>query len=65
MRGVEVDPMPFCCRGMGRMRPYPDLRGHRGRGGPMGMGPPPPLPPPPPPLPPPMHFRAPFPPMPR
>lgn len=44
------------------MRPYPDLRGHRGRGGPMGMGPPPPpLPPPPPP----MHFRGPFPPMPR
>ncbi|XP_018528137.1 splicing factor 3B subunit 4 isoform X2 [Lates calcarifer] len=49
-------------RGMGRMRPYPDLRGHhRGRGGPMGMGPPPPPPPPPPP----MHLRGPFPPMPR
>ncbi|KAM7367842.1 hypothetical protein PAMP_014113 [Pampus punctatissimus] len=43
-------------RGMGRMRPYPDMRGHRGRGGPMGMGPPPP---------PPMHLRGPFPPMPR
>ncbi|XP_063757964.1 cleavage and polyadenylation specificity factor subunit 6 isoform X2 [Eleginops maclovinus] len=42
-------------RGMRRMRPYPDLRGHRGRGGPMGMGPPPP--------PPPMHLRGPFPPM--
>lgn len=36
------------------MRPYPDLRGRRGRGGPMGMGPPPP--------PPPMHLRGPFPP---
>ncbi|KAI3363717.1 hypothetical protein L3Q82_001333 [Scortum barcoo] len=46
-------------RGMRRMRPYPDLRGHRGRGGPMGMGPPPPPPPPP------MHLRGPFPPMPR
>lgn len=49
-------------RGMGRMRPYPDPRGHRGRG-PMGMGPPrmgPPLPPPPP-----VHMRGPFPPMPR
>ncbi|KAF3849923.1 hypothetical protein F7725_019642, partial [Dissostichus mawsoni] len=42
-------------RGMRRMRPYPDMRGHRGRGGPMGMGPPPP--------PPPMHLRGPFPPM--
>lgn len=51
----------FSCRGMRRMRPYPDVRGHRGRGGPMGMGPPPP----PPPLPPPMHLRGPFPPMPR
>ncbi|XP_078130948.1 uncharacterized protein LOC144533462 isoform X2 [Sander vitreus] len=45
-------------RAMRRMRPYPDLRGHRGRGGPMGMGPPPPPPPP-------MHLRGPFPPMPR
>ncbi|XP_072299221.1 uncharacterized protein [Eucyclogobius newberryi] len=45
-------------RGMGRIRPYPDLRGHRGRG-PMYMGPPP-LPPPPS-----MHLRGPFPPMPR
>ncbi|KAK9531494.1 hypothetical protein VZT92_010916 [Zoarces viviparus] len=43
-------------RGMRRMRPYPDPRDHRGRGGPMGMGPPPP------PLPP-MHLRGPFPPM--
>ncbi|XP_020488536.2 actin nucleation-promoting factor WAS isoform X1 [Labrus bergylta] len=49
-------------RGMRRMRPYPDLRGHRGRVGPMGMGPPPPPPLPPPP---PMHLRSPFPPMPR
>ncbi|KAM4633227.1 uncharacterized protein ACJ7VT_016682 [Polymixia lowei] len=46
-------------RGMGRMRPYPDIRGHRGgRGGPMGMGMGPPPPPPPP-----MHLRRPFPPM--
>ncbi|XP_062267883.1 uncharacterized protein si:ch211-51e12.7 isoform X1 [Platichthys flesus] len=45
-------------RGMGRMRPYPDLRGHRGRCGPMGMGPPPP------PMPP-MHLRGLFPPLPR
>ncbi|XP_031178051.1 histidine-rich glycoprotein isoform X1 [Sander lucioperca] len=45
-------------RAMRRMRPYPDLRGHRGRGGPMGMGPPPPPPPS-------MHLRGPFPPMPR
>ncbi|XP_061563194.1 splicing factor 3B subunit 4 [Cololabis saira] len=45
-------------RGLGRMQPYPDTRGHRGRCGPMGMGPPPPPPPP-------MHLRAPFPPMPR
>ncbi|XP_034018576.1 cleavage and polyadenylation specificity factor subunit 6 isoform X2 [Thalassophryne amazonica] len=45
-------------RRMVRMRPYPELRGHRGRGGPMGMRP---LP-----LPPlPMHFRDPFLPMPR
>nr|XP_057913221.1 uncharacterized protein si:ch211-51e12.7 isoform X2 [Doryrhamphus excisus] len=42
-------------RAMGRMRPYPDPRGHRGRFGPIGMGPPPP----------PMHLRGPFPPMPR
>ncbi|XP_011489948.1 wiskott-Aldrich syndrome protein homolog isoform X2 [Oryzias latipes] len=48
-------------RGMGRMRPYPDMRGCRGRGGPVGMGPP--FPPPPPP--PPMHLRGPLPPMPR
>nr|XP_043905598.1 DNA-binding protein K10 isoform X3 [Solea senegalensis] len=47
-------------RGMGRMHPYPDLRGHRGQGGPMCMGPPLPLPPPP--LPP-MHHRGTFPPM--
>ncbi|KAF7650355.1 hypothetical protein LDENG_00127180 [Lucifuga dentata] len=45
-------------RGMGRPRPYPDPRRHRGRAGPMGMGPC--LPPPPP-----MHLRGPFPPMPR
>ncbi|XP_036066537.1 basic proline-rich protein isoform X1 [Oryzias melastigma] len=53
-------------RGMGRMQPYPDMRGFRGRGGPVGMGPPfpPPLSPPPPP-PPPMHLRGPLPPMPR
>ncbi|XP_056098800.1 histidine-rich glycoprotein isoform X2 [Rhinichthys klamathensis goyatoka] len=33
-------------RGMGRTWPYPDMRGRRGRGGPMGMnlGPPPPPP---------------------
>lgn len=49
--------LPFPFRGMGRMRPYPDLRGHRVRGGPMGMGPPPPPPPP--------HLRGPFPPIPR
>ncbi|XP_051976712.1 uncharacterized protein si:ch211-51e12.7 isoform X1 [Xyrauchen texanus] len=43
-------------RGMGRTWPYPDMRGRRGRGGPMGMhlG----LPPPPP-----MHMRGPYPPM--
>ncbi|XP_069577792.1 histidine-rich glycoprotein isoform X2 [Brachyistius frenatus] len=52
-------------RGMGRMRPYPDMRGHRGRGGPMCMGPPPPPRPPPPLPPPPMHLRGPYPPMPR
>ncbi|KAF3702898.1 hypothetical protein EXN66_Car018586 [Channa argus] len=46
-------------RGMVRMRPYPDLRGHRSRGGPVGMGPPPPPPPPPP------HLRGPFSPIPR
>uniref|UniRef100_A0AAV2KE17 Uncharacterized protein n=1 Tax=Knipowitschia caucasica TaxID=637954 RepID=A0AAV2KE17_KNICA len=40
-------------RGMGRMRPYPDPSGHRGRG---LMGPPRPPPPP-------MHLRGPFPPM--
>ncbi|XP_034384057.1 basic salivary proline-rich protein 3 [Cyclopterus lumpus] len=45
-------------RGMRRMRPYPDPRSHRGRGGPMCMGPPPPPPHP-------MHLRGPFPPMPR
>ncbi|XP_050963145.1 WAS/WASL-interacting protein family member 3 isoform X2 [Labeo rohita] len=41
-------------RGMGRTWPYPDMRGRRGRGGPMGMnlGPPPPPPPP-------MHMRGP------
>ncbi|XP_028295799.1 basic salivary proline-rich protein 3 isoform X2 [Gouania willdenowi] len=44
-------------RGTGRMQPYPDFGGHRGRGGPWGMGPPPP--------PPPLHFRGPFPPPPR
>ncbi|XP_051544461.1 basic salivary proline-rich protein 1-like [Myxocyprinus asiaticus] len=45
-------------RGIGRTWPYPDMRGRRGRGGPMGMhlG----LPPPPPP---PMRMRGPPPPM--
>ncbi|XP_056284531.1 basic salivary proline-rich protein 2 isoform X2 [Pseudoliparis swirei] len=51
-------------RGMRRMRPYPDPRNHRGRGGPMGMGGPMCMGPPPP-FPPPMHMRGPFPPMPR
>ncbi|XP_070399107.1 uncharacterized protein si:ch211-51e12.7 isoform X3 [Nothobranchius furzeri] len=59
-------------RGMGRIQPYPDMRGHQGRVGLMGMRPPP-LPPPhhhlPPPPPHPhihpRHFRGPFPPMPR
>lgn len=60
----------FLClyRGMGRMRPYPDMRGHHGRGW-LVRPPPPPLPPPfPPPLPPPippMHLRGPFPQRPR
>ncbi|TRY87194.1 hypothetical protein DNTS_031724, partial [Danionella cerebrum] len=50
-----------------RMWPYPDMRGRRGRGGPMGMslGPPPPpmhMRGPPPPPPPPMHMRGPPPP---
>ncbi|XP_028808811.1 formin-like protein 20 isoform X2 [Denticeps clupeoides] len=44
-------------RGMGRMRPYPDIRGRQGgRGCHMGMGPPPPPPPP-------MHLRGPYPPL--
>lgn len=51
---ILIGGLHFSCRGLRRMRPYPDLRGHRGRGGAMGMGPPPP--------PPPMHLRGPFPP---